>query len=542
MTTSRLDNLEERIEKPGYLLLLVFVLLLLIIGLVDLIDYIGEEPVLFGRYSVRYFMLLVGYTLFTLAWASLLLKPNNDRLFRKVIDTIQMHPILAVAILAGMVLVIVMMGRAADTVEGAMVTLPAFQLVVLTLILLFAAIILFYGWGDPSRPQLWRKIVLAVLGVALAIELIVQALAYFGVFRTDLATTESAEYYSPYNRIYHGTEGFGSGLTNNYGQYAPEFELLPDSQRIVVLGDSMVGALQVKKEEHFANLLETRIAADAAPDAATEVLPVAYPDLGPGIYLSSWLTEVMDNTFEPAEAIVFFDMRNDFQLVDSAGQGAPYYFFNENGQIELDNSREYGDYHEAEHFFFRAYKGFQPILILKTNYLTPRLIQTLLGGGTDDNSPPPGIDANPVNADIDLPNSFVFDPATNEHALKIAAAQFVMARDMLEGAGVAGKIVTNPAFTEAFYAQDTWNTVFGDSDLLLPERQLLEAAQRDGVPFLGLGLYMAAQGLSPADVQAFYYKDGLGHFTPAGHAFAADAIYQCFYAQTASVQAGCYVP
>ena len=96
-----------------------------------------------------------------------------------------------------------------------------------------------------------------------------------------------------------------------------------------------------------------------------------------------------------------------------------------------------------------------------------------------------------------------------------------------------------PAISDAFYAQASWNTQFGDSDLLLPEQELREYAATNGMPFLGLGTYMAAQGMSPAEVQALYFENGRGHLTAEGHAFVAEAVYQCFFAQTLPPESGC---
>lgn len=541
MTANRLDTLEERIEKPGYLLFLVLVLLLLIVGLVDLIDYVGEEPVIFGLYSIRYFLLLVAYTIFTLFWASLLFRPNDDRLFRRVLDALQKRPWLAIVALALILAANVVLIRASVTIEGAVVTLPAFQIVVLVLSLLAAGLILFYKWDAGDRPQRWRKVILAIVGVVVAIELVMQLLAFLGVLRTDLTTTRSIDYYSPYNRVYQTEEGFANGITNNYGRYAPEFELLPDSYRIAVVGDSFVEGLQVAKEEQFGHLMEQRLVANGTGEAS-EVLQVGYPDLGPGIYLSTWMTEVMNQELSPNEAIVFFDLGNDFQTVDEAGLGYPYYYFDEDGSLVLELKYEYRDFHEAEHYVYRGYKGFQPVLILKTNFLTARLLgnafDNLLGR---DEVPMPAYDGR-TNFQIPRPIEAVFNEESGADALEIAAAQVGMARDLFAKDGVAVKWVTNPAFTPAFFEQDTWNAMLGQSDLLLPERRLQEAAEQAGVPFLGLGAYMAAQGLAPSDVQALYFKDGLGHLTPAGHAFVAEAIYECFYAQTVPVEAGCVLP
>ncbi|MDX1416626.1 MAG: hypothetical protein R3293_20670 [Candidatus Promineifilaceae bacterium] len=538
MSTNSLDTLEDRIQKPGYLLLVVVVLLLLIVGLVDLIDYIAIDPVIFGRYTLHYFVFLVGYTLLTFAWASLLLKPNDDRLLTKTLDFIQMRPILAIGLLAIISAVTIIMINAGNTIEGTILTLPAFQVTWLVTALLFSGLIIFYKWGDDSRPQTWRKIIVAFLGLVLIIETVVQVMANFGALPADLSTTNSFDDYAPYSRIYQSTEGFGNGLTNNYGRYAPDFELLPDSYRIAVLGDSYVEGLQVNKEQNFGVMLAQHLAEDNAGEQTNEVLSLGHPDLGPGIYLSNWMLFAMVQALEPDEAIIFFDLGSDFQTVDRAGTGQPFFVYAGQGRVQQILSNFWLDLHETEHQVHRGYEGFQPVLFLQSNYLTPRLLRKynaeLIGGDRVI-----GQGSESSESESDPPHEFLFNEKTNKEAVRIASAQINMAREQLKREGVEVRLVTHPMFNEAFYEQSEWNTRFGDSDLLSPEHKLREAAASYGIPFLGLGAYMQALGLTPAEIQPFYFNDGRGHLTPLGHEFVANAIYQCFYGQTLSPNEGC---
>ncbi len=342
-----------------------------------------------------------------------------------------MRPVLAIGVLATMGVILVTMINASNTIEGAILTLPAFQVTMLAIMLLFSGVILFYKWGDESRPQRWRKIILATHWHRLVNRNIMQALAFFGVYPRDLSTTQSFDRYSPYNRIYYSEEGFSNGLTNNYGRYAPDFELLPDSNRIVVLGDSFVEGLQVGKDENFSTLLEERISADSNKERLSEVLALGYPDLGPGIYLSDWLTSEMVDKINPDEAIIFFDLGNDFQTVDRVGTGYPYFVYEGEGKAELDKSRQYRDIHMAEHYVFRGYKGIQPVLILRSNFLTPRLIWDNVIENNRESDNPDGRENQPAIDEIDLPNGFVFNAQTNKEALQIAAAQISMANEAL---------------------------------------------------------------------------------------------------------------
>ncbi|MEM7119607.1 MAG: hypothetical protein AAF614_44765, partial [Chloroflexota bacterium] len=468
----------------------------------------------------------------------LLFKPNDNRLVTQALDLLQQYPILSIGALIVMVAAIIMMANAGNTVEGAMMTLPAFQVVVLVLVFLFSGIILFYGWNDPSRPQRWRRIVIIVIAVALVVEAILQALATAGRYPKSLATIDSFDHYTPYSRIYQADEGFSNGLTNNYGRYAPDFQLLPDSYRIAILGDSFVEGIQLPREQNFGALLGNQLAATNQPEQATEVLSLGHPNLGPGMYLSEFLMDTMVQALEPDEAIILFDLSDDFQTIDRPGTGYPYFVYQGERIAEIDTSRQFRDIHRAEHYVFRSYKGFQPVLILRSNYLTARLISAniLENFRSSDKI------AVPVNEDLDLPNGFVFNATTNEEPLQIAAAQINMAQQRLDAENIAVKLVVNPVFTKEFYAQEVWNTEFGSSNLLLPETELRKTAVQQNIPFLGLGTYMQAKGLTPAGVQSLFLSDGLGHYSAAGHQLAAEAIYQCFYAQTLSQEDGCYLP
>ena len=540
MTTNSFDNLEDRIQKPGYLLFLILVMLLLIVGLVDIIDFVHEDnAIIFERYDVKYFVMLIVYTMATLAWASLLRKPNDDRLLTGVLDAIQKRPALASGVLVLLAMVFVATLIASDILEGLVSTLPAFQVTVLVLTLLAFGMVLFYKFGDESRPQRWRKIVLIVLGILLLIELLLQALTLMGSLPVDLSTPESIEDYAAYSRIYQSEEGFGHGLTNNYGRYAPDFELLPDSYRIAILGDSFVEGLQVSKNQVFGALVEEHLTVDSTREQVQEVLPLGHPDRGPGMYLSEWLMSVMIAAIELDEVIIFFDMGNDFQTVDRAGTGYPYFVLDEEGGVELDRSNIWYDLHVAEHHVFRGFVGFQPALILRSNYLTFRLIYDNASAWLASKDNAAREDFRSADYEIDLENGFVFDPQTNDNAIIIATAQIKAAQEQLTPADVAVKLITNPVFTDDFYGQETWNTRFGSSDLLLPETELRQAAAEHGISFLGLGAYMEAQGMSPADVQTLYFNEGHGHYTQLGHEFVAEAIYNCFYAQTLTQDDGC---
>ncbi len=532
MTVEKLDSLEERIQKPGYLLLLVVVLLFLIVGFVDLINHVSRNPIVFGRYSVLYFTVPVMYAFVMLAWASLLLRPNDDRRLKKTLDFIQFHPLLAVAILVAIGLTFTGILVPDQPIHGLSIEFPALQATIFVTLLLAAGLILFYKWGDESRPQLWRKIVVFLLALLLIVELLIQLLAFFGLLPTISTTKDS---FAPYTRVYQSEEGLGNGMANNYGRYVPEFKLLPDSQRIAIVGGTFIQALQVKADQNLGVILQNLIDENVQEGPPSEILTLGYPDYGPGMYLSNWMLNVVDKEFEPQEVIVFFDLGSDFQTVDGPGYGKPYFQYIGQGRVKLNLEAFFTDLHNPEHEVYEGHEGFQLIRIIGSHYLTPRIAMNLLQE--------PEVSASEIvsksNSDIDLANGFMFKEETNEKAMLIAEGLIYMAKEQLERYDIDMKLVTIPVFTEAFYNQDTLNTQFGESDLLLPESELRTFAENNNLPFLGLGAYMAAMNMKPEDVQKLYYKNGLGHFTPEGHEFAAEAVHQCFFAQTLPPEAGC---
>jgi hypothetical protein len=353
-----------------------------------------------------------------------------------------------------------------------------------------------------------------------------------------LTTTRDA--FPPYARVYQTEEGFGHGNTNRFGRYTTEFRLLRDSYRIGVIGGPKIQALQVDKDQNVGVQLEQLLAGEGGEEAAegvdTEVLTLGHPDYGPGLYLSNWLLNVADLELEIDEAIVFFDLGSDFQIVDGPGYGVPHYRYAGQGQVALSLENFYTDLHGAEHEVYEGHEGFQLTRVIGSQYLTPRYVAQLL-------SEPATVSAQDIgpaaDSDIPLPNGFVFNEESNGEAVLIAASQINMAQEQLDRSEIGMKLVTIPVFTDAFYEQTAWNTTFGDSDLLLPEQEMRQAAANYGMPFLGLGAYMASQGMTPDQVRALYFDSGQSYFTPEGHLFAAEAVYECFFAETLTAEDGC---
>jgi hypothetical protein len=527
MNVEKLNHLEDRIEKPAYVLFLVVVLLFLIIGFVNFIDHDSQDAVFFGRYSLSYFGVLTGYLLGMLGWAALLRRPNNDRWLTTLLDAVQRRPFLGVAILAAFPVVLWHMFT-----QERWLNLPAFQATVLVMMLLTGGLILFYRWHDETRPQLWRRVIVFVLAGFLIIEIVAQLLAFMGLLPNVTRLTDS---FAPYSRVYHSAEGHGNGTTNRFGWYYPEFRLMPDSHRILLFGDSFVQALQIAPEQNLGVLLEHLLNENVQEGQIVEVLAMGNPDYGPGLYLNPPMIDFAIEAFEPDEVIAFFDLGSDFQTASGPEGKELYFVIDENGDVELHPGSA-GLLHTYQHEVLHGYEGFQPVHFISSHYLTPQLVRNLMDPGAISAETPSPPD------DIDLPNYFVFYEESNEEALAVATGLIKIANGHLTEKGIAFRLVTIPVFTEAFYVQAEWNTQFGTADLLLPERKLREFAAQNEIPFLGLGGYLAASGWSPEEIRPFYFNNGHGHFTPNGHQWVAAAVYACFYAQTAGVNSACDSP
>ena len=111
------------------------------------------------------------------------------------------------------------------------------------------------------------------------------------------------------------------------------------------------------------------------------------------------------------------------------------------------------------------------------------------------------------------------------------------AQEVARANGVTMRLVTVPMFPEAFYrasSPQSWEPELGEYDLLLPERELVEIANKHEIPILPMGQFMLQNGLSAEDIQALYLPNEDGSFSSAGNEYFAEAIYTCFYSQQAN--------
>lgn len=527
-----LDHLEEKIEKPGYLLLLVGIWMLLVIGFVNLISHQSDPPTLFGMYSIKYFFVLIGYSALLLGWTALLFKPNNDGWLQKTMVWVVNRPLVVLVIFAALV-----------TLNYFVFTFwrflffPAIQGVIIGLSLIFVGLLLGYTHSDIPNNLWWRRLGLGIVVGLVVVELVVQGAAFGGLLPSLNSTRQP---FSPYDRIYINTEnGLQNHTVNKHGWNAPEFRLAEGSHRVLLMGDRQLQALSVDPAENLGTKLDRMVVENQVFSGEAEIINLGHPDYGPGIYANVPLFLVQEEYYQPDEVVVFFDLGNDFQIMAETDGRDVFFHRDENGELNLSWDDSYLR-HLYLHQALWGLDGFQPIRSIMSHYLTPKLVSRIV---VNDVSASAATVAAPQE-DVALPNSFVFYEDLNDEALWLATEHLRLMAEYLDEQGITMRLVTIPVFSDRFYEQgDTtsWTTRFGAADLLLPEQELRAFAEQNGISFLGLGEYLSTREMTPADINELFLDGGRGEFSVAGHDLAAQAVYECFYELTSDQDQGCYV-
>ena len=97
-----------------------------------------------------------------------------------------------------------------------------------------------------------------------------------------------------------------------------------------------------------------------------------------------------------------------------------------------------------------------------------------------------------------------------------------------------------PYFPREFYEQKLagpgakWGPQVGEYDFLAPEEALAEFAVAHGFEFVRGGALLREAGLSLAEIKPFYFAEGTGHLTEAGHAFFARGLAAAIRAKAAA--------
>ena len=545
---------ELRFKNPASLLMVVLGFAFWGVGFLDLLGHKSAEPDVFGLYSWPFFILVILYGLTMSVWFALFF--NSDLLMRVTerVRFIQSNMPLALISLAGLALALFLIFE-----WDRWSRLPGLQFAAFGLVVLSILILLFANWDTARTEQRWRAYVIYPLLVLVAVEVLLQVMARFGALPGAL--TIGGDFY-PYERVYYNQAGLSNASANRYGWYLPDVKLDYSKKRILVVGGSYVQSLQTRPEQQFSVLLSRQVnAAEADPSSRVEVIPLGMPGFGLSPFLYEAPVTEVPRMLASQEMIVMFHLGDDFQSPVKE-HNAIAYEVGDSNEVQVE-PQDAGWRHDLTHYYLRGFLSIQLVESVRSNYLTPKVIDGLLrgNGGESRTSAVPGNELDfprlvgsvtdtysirePGHAGIkttDLQvfaggNNFMFVQGGNEDrdkAILIADNLLRHAQEIARSTGTRIRLVTVPEFPDGFFVASSgkWEPVVGQFDFLLPERELIDIAAKYDIPILPMGQYMLADGLTPEQIRALYLPNAVGGLTPQGHEYFADAIYSCFYAET----------
>ncbi len=521
------ENKTLEFADPGARLILVIAFMLYSLGFIDLLGHTSGTPVLFGQYSIPFFILLLLYPLgFIILGALFFSKKSLDRL-KDGIAWIQSSNIRGAGFLVGVLIIALMIFWDLDRWRN----YPILRLNLLVLLIFAAAVVLLWGWRRSGRPETWRRAGLYTLIGFLAVEGLLQALGWSGNLPAFVSRIDSP--FVSYGRVYNRGENLTNGLRNRNGLYYPEFRFEPEARRILVTGDTFVQALEVEPEQNLGVRLDQMLAADLS-GTATEVFALGLPGYGTGVYLDVPLFPFTLDYFEPQEILILFNLGHDFKPLLEPSPEQPRYILNDAGQVRVHPESRGTTLHDTQHSVLHVYEPLQPVLVVKSHLMTPKVVRALVDriAGRSTSQALAGNLADPAAPGA---NPIVFEKTPSDEqtrAYQLALGLLEPFNDFANYEGLKVRLVTIPAFPVSFfetYSGPDWPTEIGDYDLLLPERNLQAFAEAHDLAFLPMGRYMQSSGLPVEQVQELYFDGGSGALTPQGHAYFADAIYDCFY-------------
>ena len=557
MVVEKTDSGELRFKNPGRLLLVVIGFLFWAIGFIDLIGHTSAEPDVFGLYSLPFFILIILYGFTIVIWFVLFFNANLLSRVFEAIRYIQNRTWLAVGILVGIAIALWVIFE-----WDRWYRLPGLQFAAFGLAVMALLILVFANWDESRGRQIWRRIVAYVLIAFLAIEALIQLVAFFGILP---GVHSIGGDFVPYERIYNNTDSLRNDFANRYGAPTLDFKMEPENKRVLLVGGSFIQGLQIQPGEHLTEVLSDLIADNnQRENEQTEVISIGLPGFGlsPFIYDDAIRPP---NTIDYDEIITFFHLGDDFQS-PVLSNNAIVYSIDDTGSVDVhpDDARLR---HDLTHYYQRGFISTQPVETLRSNYLTPKFISGLYGSLVRNN---PSSNKPLKESKIDfyrtkgfvtdnyalaeeghagikstdqeiIPqgNNFIFEQDGNQgtrEAVLITESILETAQEIAAEHDLTLRIVTIPVFPEAFfttYQAGSWDSQIGDYDLFIPEKALIEIARNHDIPILPMGQYMLENQLTVEDIRALYSSNGLDHLTPLGHEYFANSIFNCFFADAA---------
>jgi hypothetical protein len=336
----------------------------------------------------------------------------------------------------------------------------------------------------------------------------------------------------------------GNSIRNRYGWYFPEFDL-ERANRAAIIGDSIVEAVEVHRTRNIGALLRNKV---RAASSQLTVMGFGNHGVGPAHYLE--ILKYAHRHFGIKEAIIVIYLGNDVtdcspRLQFHDPEQYLYYTLAPHGVAVLDARgervraayvRELEALHGSPWVFLPRIVASHcmllqlPLSVQRTIALRKRIEQDRAHN----------IAMETPLAQLGLKSApFALSPSPEtREAMMIMNSLLDQATDFAHANNIKLRIMTVPFFPPDFYAQSgpEWTAQLGDFDFLAPDRELKAWAAERNIPFLSLAEHMRLQQLNPEGIRALYLTNGSGHFSEAGHRFAAEALQSAFFSSAREAQ------
>jgi hypothetical protein len=373
------------------------------------------------------------------------------------------------------------------------------------------------------------RLLLACFTIATA-EFVFNAAAWCGLL-PGVATKEKCAF----GRVYWQREGHGNSIRNRAGWHAPEF-LPAASRRVAVIGDSFVEAVEVHRSDIHAVLLQSDLRR-AGNDVA--IYPLGTHGTSPAHHRE--VIEYAARHWQPQEAIVVVYLGNDLTDMIPEASGVPpasyiYYQLDAAHRPVLDPASQ-----GARDAFDTGLEfSHRPLLAQASTILRSHCMLVQMCNSIRDQLAKrrqmAGLRSDPAREfDTAGRNLAVFDLPPSplaQRCMDLLLAELDLCAETCRQHGMALRLVTVPAFPAEFYQTQSgreWTANLGHRDYLRPERDIAQFAAAHGWPCLALGERMRADRLDVSTIRSFYFVEGTGHFSEAGHRYCADAMRAAFF-------------
>ncbi len=383
----------------------------------------------------------------------------------------------------------------------------------------------------------YRKYLLYSAFLIFTIETLLQLSAFLGIL-PGVSFFNSI----PYGRVYWTKEGFSNSRMNRYGWHYPTPELNPESEKIVIIGDSFIQANQVSPQDNIGMKCQQLLNEIAPTAQRKEVLSIGINGCGPAQYLE--ILKHADKHFGIDQAVIFIFVGNDFRNVcyelysDQSPESYFYYEFDENDRFVLHPQSGSG-YEKFNNKMNENYNLSSYILVksLYSNIMIPQVIRSIVSSWQvmkRQKRTRRMLAKNPEQNRIPYlgKENFIFRTSISQDAktaFKITSEILKTCQDYAAGKQIELLLATIPVFPSEFYQdrdpdRSDWNLRFDEFDFLLPEKLLTEFAATNGIDFLGMGRYLQEHAYSPDDIMQLYFLEGRGHWSERGHEVFSRAV------------------